>query len=109
MLYNELIKQLHIYANAIRILAKGYVPISLITPLKLKEILNVVRNTKRITNSDHDVVIKRIYLYYDMKLVPFSKDKDKNLITKFPVFIQPYMQQPLISYQIETVPVPIID
>ena len=28
---------------------------------------------------------------------------------QFPVFIQPYMQQLLILYQIETVPVPIID
>ena len=36
-------------------------------------------------------------------------DKDRNLIIQFPVFIQPYTQQPLILYQIETVPVPIID
>ena len=28
---------------------------------------------------------------------------------QFPVFIQPYIQQPLILYQIETVPIPIID
>ena len=34
-LYRELITQLHIYATSIRILAKGYLPISLITPSKL--------------------------------------------------------------------------
>ena len=44
-----------------------------------------------------------------MQLVTFGINKDKNLIIQFPVFIQPYMQQPLILYQIETVPVPIID
>ena len=44
-----------------------------------------------------------------MKLVSFGIDEDQNLIIQFPVFIQPYMQQPLILYQIETVPVPIID
>ena len=46
-----------------------------------------------------------------MKLVTFGMDRDqiKNLIMQFPVFIQPYTQQPLILYQIETVPVPIID
>ena len=44
-----------------------------------------------------------------MKLVTFGIDKDRNLITQFPVFIQPYTQQPLILYQIETVLVPIID
>ena len=44
-LYRELISQLHIYAFAIRILAKGYLPNTLITPIKLKEILNEVRKT----------------------------------------------------------------
>ena len=44
-LYRELITQLHIYASAIRVLAKGYLPKTLITPVKLKEILNEVRKT----------------------------------------------------------------
>ena len=93
--------QLYIYATAITILAKGYLPISLITPLNLKEIMNEVRTTVRITNPDYDLVIKRLLLYYDMKLVTFGIDNDKNLIVQFPVFIQPYTQQPLILYQIE--------
>ena len=42
-LYKELIILLHIYATSIRILAKGYLPISLITPLKLKEILSKLK------------------------------------------------------------------
>ena len=92
--------QLHIYASAIRILAKGYLPISLITPIKLKEILNVVRTTVRKTNPDYDLVIKR--LFYDMILVTFGIDRDRNLIIQFPVFIQPYTQQLLILYQMET-------
>ena len=37
-MYHEFILQLCIYAKAVRILAKGCLPISLITPLKLKEI-----------------------------------------------------------------------
>ena len=45
LMYKEFIMQLHIYASAIRILAKWYLTISLITPLKLKEILNAVRDT----------------------------------------------------------------
>ena len=44
-----------------------------------------------------------------MKLIIFGIEKDKNLIVQFPVFIQPYMQQPLMLYQTETVPVPIMD
>ena len=43
-----------------------------------------------------------------MKLVTFGIDRVRNLIIQFPVFIQPYIQQPLILYQIETVPVPVV-
>ena len=46
--------QLCIYANAIKILAKAHLPISLITSLKLKEILNAIRNTIRKPNPDYD-------------------------------------------------------
>ena len=44
-----------------------------------------------------------------MQLVTFGIDKDKNLIIQFPIFIQPYTQQPLILCQLETVLVPVID
>ena len=79
--------QLCIYADAIKILPKGYLPISLVTPPKLKEIPNAVRNTVRKTNPDYDLVIKR-----HMKLVPFDMDNYKNLIVQFPLFIQLYIQ-----------------
>ena len=54
-------------------------------------------------------MIKRLHLYYDMKLGTFGIDRKRNLIIQFPVFVQPYTQQPLILYQLETVPVPIVD
>ena len=108
-MYKEFIMQLCMYAKAIRILAKGYLPISLIIPLKLQEILVMVKTAIMKTNPDYDIVIKRLPLYYDMKLVTFGIDRDKNLVIQFPVLIQPFMQQPLMLYQIETVPVPIVD
>ena len=55
------------------------------------------------------LVIDRLHLHYNMQLVTFGINKDKNHIIQFPIFIQPYTQQPLILYQIETVPVLIID
>ena len=79
LMYKVFIMQLHIYANVIRILTKGYLPISLITSLKLKEIPNLVRNTDRKTNPDYDLAIKRLYLNYDMKIVTFVIDRDRNL------------------------------
>ena len=76
---------------------------------KLQEILNEVKMVLQTANPDYDLVIDRLHLYYNMQLVTSGSGKHKNLIIKFPVFIQPYIQQPLILYQLEIVPVPIID
>ena len=108
-IYNKFISQIQIYAKAVRILGKGYLPISLVTPLKLQEILNSIIETLIKTNPDYNIVIKRLYLYYDMKLVTFGINKKRNLIIQFPIFMQPYTQQPLILYQIKMVPVLIVD
>ena len=75
----------------------------------MKEILKEVRNTLRTTNPDYDLVTDTLHLYYDMPVVIFGIDKDRNLIIQFRVFIQPYTQEPLKLYQLETVPVPILD
>ena len=83
--------------------------ISVVTPLELQEILDLVKETLIKANPNYDIVIKRLHLYYDMKLVTFGIDWKRNLIIQFPVFVQPYIQQPLILYQLETVPVPIVD
>ena len=55
------------------------------------------------------MVLNRLHLYYDMPLITFCIDRDMNLIIQFPVFVQPYTQKPLILYQLETVPVPVLD
>ena len=44
-----------------------------------------------------------------MKLVMFGIDQDRNLIIQFPVFVQPYTKKPLTLYQMETIPVLILD
>ena len=83
-------------------------PISLLTPLKLKEILDSVKETLIKTNPHYDIEIKKLHLYYDMKLVTFGINR-RNLIIQFTVFVQPYTQQPLILYQLETFPVSVVD
>ena len=87
-IYNKFISQLHIYAKVIRMLAKGYLPISLITPLKLIEILTLVKETLTKSNPDYNIVIKTLQLYYDMKILTFGIDGDRNLIIQFPIFVQ---------------------
>ena len=44
-----------------------------------------------------------------MQFVTFGIDKGMNLVIQFQVFIQPYTQKPLILYQVEIVPVLILD
>ena len=97
------------YSQAIRVLSKGYLPISLLLPSKLTTILQKVKEALQVNNRDYDLVIKRLYLYYDMKLVMFGIDDQRKLLIQFPVFVQPYAQQHLKLYQMETVPVPIMD
>ena len=108
-MYERFIEELKLYSRAIRVLSKGYLPISLLPPSKLEKILSEVRNAIVNSNKDYDLVLTRLYLYYDIKLVTFGIDNQRNLIVQFPVFIQPYTQKRLVMYQIETVPVPILD
>ena len=89
-LYKELITHLKSNVSAIRILTKGYLPTTLITPSKLQEILAEVKKSLQQTNPDYALVLDRLYLYYDMQLVTFGIDRELNLVIQFPVFIQPY-------------------
>ena len=108
-MYEKFINELRSYSKAIRILSKGYLPITLVTPSKLEAILQQVQLGITKSNQNYEIVLNRLYLYYDMKLVMFGIDYQKNLIIQFPVFVQPYMQTKLTLYQVETVPVPILD
>ena len=63
------------FASAIKSLSKGYLPISLLPPVMLQEILNEVKKTFQIANEDYDIVIKILNLYYDIKLVTYGIKK----------------------------------
>ena len=94
----KFINKLKMFASVIRVLLKGYLPIFLLPPIKSEDILNEVMKTIPITNPSYYIVIKRLHLHYDIKLVTFGIKEKGNLIVQFPVFIQPYIQQQLILY-----------
>ena len=108
-MYEKFINELRSYLKAIRILSKGYLPITLIMPSKLEAILQQVQLAITKSNQNYEIVLNRLYLYYDMKLVTLGIDYQKNLIIQFPVFVQLYMQTKLTLYQVETVSVLILD
>ena len=91
--YEKFVVELKSYSKVIRILSKGYLPITLMLPSKLEAILEQKKIVPGRTNKGYDLVLTRLYLYYDMKLVMFGIDSQRNLIL----------------YQIETVPVPVLD
>ena len=89
-MYKRFIEELKLYSKAVRVLSKGYLPISLLPSSKLEKTLREVRIAIAKSNKDYDLVLTRLYLYYDMKLVTFEVDNQRNLIIPFPVFAQPY-------------------
>ena len=62
-MYEQFTSQLWMYANVIRVLLKGYLPISLLPPIKLQEILKEVKKAIQISTSDYNIVMKRLHLY----------------------------------------------
>ena len=61
-------------------------------PSKLAKLLQEVKQVLFKTNKNYGFVLKGMYKYYDMKLVTFGIDRNRNLIIQFPVFLQPYTQ-----------------
>ena len=108
-MYKRFVNQLKEYSQVINILSKGYLPISLLPPSKLVKIIHEIKQVLSKTNKNYRLVIKGMYKYYDMKLVTFGIDQNGNLITHFPVFVQPYTQKPLTLHQVETISVLILD
>ena len=83
-MYERFVNQLKEYSHAIRILSKGYLPISLLPPSKLAKILQEVKQVLLKTNKNYGLVIKGMYKYYDMKLVSIwhrLKQKFNNTIS----------------------------
>ena len=62
-LYRELITQLCTYVSAIRVLAKGNLPSTLLTPRKLQGILAEVKKSLHHTNPDYALGLDRLHLY----------------------------------------------
>ena len=55
-MYERFIEELKLYSKAIRVLSKGYLPISLLPPSKLEKILKEVRIAIAKSNKDYDLV-----------------------------------------------------
>ena len=59
-MYERFISQFRMYVNITRVLLMGYLPISLLHPSKLQEILGEVKMAIQISNPDYDNNNKKI-------------------------------------------------
>ena len=58
---------------------------------------------------DYVLAIPQASSYYDMRLVTFGIDEDDRLVVCFLIFVKHSSRKSMTLYQIETVPVPILD
>ena len=61
--YEKFTNELRSYLKAVQILSEGYLPITLITPSKLEEILHQVQLAITKSNQDYEIVLNRLYMY----------------------------------------------
>ena len=102
--YIEAVKAARDFLDGIAIVTQGRLPRALISDNQLREILGKVDAMVKRNYPDYVLAATHISLYRDMKMVTFAVDQQT-----FPAFIKNYKQRPLSLYEVETVPVPIID
>ena len=108
--YREAVKAARDFLDGIAIVTQGRLPRALISDNQLREILGKVNTMVKRNYPDYVLAAKHISHYRDMKMVTFAVDQQAlSLIVTFPAFIKNYKQPPLSLYEVETVPVPIID
>ena len=108
--YREAVKATRDLLDGIAIVTQGRLPRALISDNQLREILGKVDAMVKKNYPDYVLAAKNISHYRDMKMVTFAVDQQAHsLILTFPAFIKNYKQPPLSLYEVETVPVPIID
>ena len=108
--YREAVKAARDFLDGIAIVTQGRLPRALISDNQLREILGKVDAMVKRNYPDYVLAATHIFHYRDMKMVTFAVDQQAHsLIVTFPAFIKNYKQPPLSLYEVETVPVPIID
>ena len=108
--YREAVKAARDFLDGIAIVTQVRLPRALISDNQLREILGKVDAMVKRNYPDYVLAATHISHYRDMKMVTFAVDQQTHsLIVTFPAFIKNCKQPPLSLYEVETIPVPIID
>ena len=105
----NLINELRLLLRSIAILSRGYLPPQLFSPTDIVRISQAALSMIKIKHPDYVLAIPQASSYYDMRLVTFGIDENDRLVVCFPIFVKDFSRKSMTLYQIETVPVPILD
>ena len=105
----NLIAEVRLLLRSIAILSKRYLPPQLFSPTDLVKISLAVLSMVQKRHPDYVLAIPQASSYYDMRLVTFGIDNENKLVVCFPIFVKDFSREAFTLYQIETVPVPIVD
>ena len=105
----NLINELRLLLRSIAILSKGYLPPQLFSPTDIVRISQAALDMVKQGHPDYVLAIPQASSYYNMRLVTFGIDEDDRLVVCFPIFVKDFSRKSMTLYQIETVPVPIVD
>ena len=105
----NLIHELRLLLRSIATLSKGYLPPQLFTPTDIVKISEDALKLVQKRHPDYVLAIPQASSYYDMRLVTFGIDERDRMVVCFPIFVKDFSREPMTLYQIETVPVPIVD
>ena len=105
----NLISERRLLLRSIAILSRGYLPPQLFSPTDIVRISQAALSMIKNKHPDYVLAIPQASSYYDMRLVTFGIDEDDRLVVCFPIFVKDFSRKSMTLYQIETVPVPILD
>ena len=105
----NLIHELRLLLRSIATLSKGYLPPQLFSPTDLVKNSMAALKMVQKRHPDYVLAIPQASSYYDMRLVIFGIDELDRLVVCFPIFVKDFSRESMTLYQIETVPVPIVD
>ena len=105
----NLIAEIRLLLRSIAILSKGYLPPQLFSPTDLVKTSLTALSMIQKRHPDYVLAIPHSSSYYDMRLATFGIDDEDRLVVCFPIFVKDFSREAYTLYQIETVPVPIVD
>ena len=101
----HLITELNHVLDALDTLSTGYLSHSVIPPYMLAQMIREVRETLILSYPEFELVLNQVHQYYNIPIGSFTYS-DGILAIQVPLLVKPKLQEPLMMYQLRTVPVP---